>query len=233
MKKKPNPAARWNIKLEIDFWDAVRGGVKNIQIARMDSCETCHGTGADRLCRRPARLATAQAPFSSMPARCVSTCRAPAAAAPVNFAPRARLAAAKAGSAARKRLTCAFLPVLLPADAVRVPGKGNAGTMGAPAGDLYLSRRSEATSDFSSDAANDLYTKVPRDGERSDARRKVEVPTIDGRSLVRIPPATNSGSTLAPARKGGAQRAQRRTRRSVRGDSGGRARNRPTSASAR
>src|SRR5258708_2621346 len=33
-------------KLEIDFWDAVRGGVKKLQITRMDSCEVCHGTGA-------------------------------------------------------------------------------------------------------------------------------------------------------------------------------------------
>src|SRR5258708_4058788 len=33
-------------KLEIDFWDAVRGGIKKIQITRMQSCEVCHGTGA-------------------------------------------------------------------------------------------------------------------------------------------------------------------------------------------
>src|SRR5262245_10782595 len=33
-------------QLEIDFWDAVRGGVKKLQITRLDACETCHGTGA-------------------------------------------------------------------------------------------------------------------------------------------------------------------------------------------
>src|SRR5260221_7173044 len=33
-------------KLDIDFWDAVRGGIKKIQITRMESCEICHGTGA-------------------------------------------------------------------------------------------------------------------------------------------------------------------------------------------
>jgi molecular chaperone DnaJ len=31
---------------------------------------------------------------------------------------------------------------------------------------------------------------------------KIEVPTIDGRALVRIPPATNSGSTLRLREKG-------------------------------
>src|SRR6202023_407292 len=33
-------------QIEIDFWDAVRGAVKKLQITRMETCETCHGTGA-------------------------------------------------------------------------------------------------------------------------------------------------------------------------------------------
>src|SRR5215470_11076214 len=33
-------------QIEIDFWDAVRGAVKKLQITRLDTCDTCHGTGA-------------------------------------------------------------------------------------------------------------------------------------------------------------------------------------------
>src|SRR5256885_1455421 len=33
-------------QIEIDFWDAVRGAVKKLSITRLDTCETCHGTGA-------------------------------------------------------------------------------------------------------------------------------------------------------------------------------------------
>ena len=40
------PGGQLEYRLDIDFWDAVRGGVKKIQITRMDTCETCHGTGA-------------------------------------------------------------------------------------------------------------------------------------------------------------------------------------------
>ena len=36
-------------QVEIDFWDSVRGAVKKLSITRMDTCETCHGTGAVRL----------------------------------------------------------------------------------------------------------------------------------------------------------------------------------------
>src|SRR5258708_28503630 len=33
-------------QIEIDFEDAVRGRVKKLLIAGLDTCETCHGTGA-------------------------------------------------------------------------------------------------------------------------------------------------------------------------------------------
>src|ERR1700721_293573 len=33
-------------QIEIDFWDAVRGAVKKLTITRLDTCDTCHGTGA-------------------------------------------------------------------------------------------------------------------------------------------------------------------------------------------
>src|SRR5712692_4999429 len=33
-------------QIEIDFGDAVRGAVKKLQITRLDTCETCRGTGA-------------------------------------------------------------------------------------------------------------------------------------------------------------------------------------------
>jgi molecular chaperone DnaJ len=84
---------------------------------------------------------------------------------------------------------------------VRVPGKGNAGTMGAPAGDLYLIVEVRPHPFFER-RGNDLYTRVPVTVSEATLGAKVEVPTIDGRSIVRIPPGTNSGSTLRLREKG-------------------------------
>jgi molecular chaperone DnaJ len=84
---------------------------------------------------------------------------------------------------------------------VRVPGKGNAGTMGAPAGDLYLLVEVKPHPFFER-RGNDLYTKVPVTVSEATLGAKVEVPTMDGRSLVRIPPGTNSGRTLRLREKG-------------------------------
>ena len=49
---------------------------------------------------------------------------------------------------------------------------------------------------------NDLYTKVPVTVSEATLGSKIEVPTVDGRALVRIPPGTNSGRTLRLKEKG-------------------------------
>jgi molecular chaperone DnaJ len=73
--------------------------------------------------------------------------------------------------------------------------------MGAPAGDLYL-RVVVRPHPFFERRGNDLYTKVPVTVSEATLGAKIEVPTIDGRSLVKIPPGTNSGSTLRLREKG-------------------------------
>jgi len=40
------PGSDLEYRVEIGFWDAVRGAVKKMTISRLDVCETCHGSGA-------------------------------------------------------------------------------------------------------------------------------------------------------------------------------------------
>ncbi|MGA8013583.1 MAG: DnaJ C-terminal domain-containing protein, partial [Candidatus Acidiferrales bacterium] len=49
---------------------------------------------------------------------------------------------------------------------------------------------------------DDLYTVVPITVSEASLGAKVEVPTIDGRAQVRIPPGTNSGKKLRLREKG-------------------------------
>src|SRR6201993_3053952 len=194
------PGTALEYKLEIDFWDAVRGAVKKLQITRMDTCETCHGTGAigsPQTCPTCHGTGTVQQAAGKMRfnvpcSRCGGT-------------GKLRSACKTCGGEGRVRRT-ETIDVRIPAGVasggrVRVPGKGNAGTMGAPAGDLYL-RVVVRPHEFFERRGNDLYTKVPVTVSEATLGAKVEVPTIDGRSIVRIPPATNSGSTLRLREKG-------------------------------
>ena len=200
MEPEHEPGGDLEYQIESDFWDAVRGAVKKLTITRLDSCETCHGTGAvgsAQTCQACHGSGTIQQAAGKMRfnvpcTRCGGT-------------GKIRKACTTCSGEGRVRRT-ETIDVRIPAglasgSRVRVPGKGNTGTMGAPAGDLYL-RVDVKPHSFFERRGDDLYTKVPVTVSEATLGAKVEVPTIDGRSLVRIPPGTNSGKTLRLKEKG-------------------------------
>jgi molecular chaperone DnaJ len=200
MEPEQEPGNDLEYQIEIDFWDAVRGAVKKLSITRLDSCENCRGTGAvgsPQTCTAcggtgSIQQAAGKMRFNVPCTRCGGT-------------GKLRTACKTCGGEGRVRRT-ETIDVRIPAGVVsagrvRVPGKGNAGTMGAPAGDLYL-RVEVKPHPFFERRGNDLYTKVPVTVSEATLGAKIEVPTMDGRSIVRIPPATNSGKTLRLKEKG-------------------------------
>ncbi|HLZ12810.1 MAG TPA: molecular chaperone DnaJ [Candidatus Acidoferrum sp.] len=200
VEEEAETGADLEYRFEIDFWDAVRGAVKKIQITRLDSCQTCHGTGAvgaPQVCLTCNGSGTIQQAAGKMKFnvpcnRCGGT-------------GKLRTVCKTCGGEGRVRHN-ESIDVRIPAGVanggrVRVPGKGNAGTMGAPAGDLYLAVAVKPH-EFFERRGNDLYTEIPVTVTEATLGAKIEVPTIDGRSLVRIPPGTNSGKTLRLKEKG-------------------------------
>jgi molecular chaperone DnaJ len=200
MEPEHEPGGDLEYQIEIDFWDAVRGTVKKLSITRLDTCETCHGTGA-----------------VGSPQTC-STCHGTGTIQQSAGKMRFNVACTRCGGTGKLRTPCKTcggegrvrrtetIDVRIPAGVanggrVRIPGKGNAGTMGAPPGDLYL-RVVVRPHEFFERRGNDLYTKVPVTVPEATLGAKIEVPTIDGRALVKIPPGTNSGKTLRLKEKG-------------------------------
>ncbi|HYA98049.1 MAG TPA: DnaJ C-terminal domain-containing protein, partial [Methylomirabilota bacterium] len=84
---------------------------------------------------------------------------------------------------------------------LRVAGKGSAGLLGGPPGDLYITIHVEKHAFFRREGDN-IEVQVPLTVTEAGLGAKIEVPTIDGRSLVRIPPGTNSGQRLRLREKG-------------------------------
>jgi molecular chaperone DnaJ len=84
---------------------------------------------------------------------------------------------------------------------LRVPGKGNAGTLGAPAGDLYITTRVEPHPLFRRDG-DTIEIRVPVTVSEAALGAKIEVPTIDGKTLLKIPPGTTSGQKFRLREKG-------------------------------
>jgi len=200
MDPEHEPGGDLEYQIEIDFRDSVRGAVKKLTITRLDACETCHGTGAigsPQTCpvchgSGSVQQAAGKMRFNVPCSRCGGT-------------GKLRTPCKTCGGEGRVRRT-ETIDVRIPAGVanggrVRVPHKGNAGTMGAPSGDLYL-RVMVRPHEFFERRGDDLYTKIPVTVTEATLGAKIEVPTIDGRSLVRIPPGTNSGKTLRLKEKG-------------------------------
>ena len=179
----------------------MRGTVKKLSFTRLDTCNACHGAGA--------------APGDE---KTCATCGGSGHVPQVSGKMRFEVTCARCGGSGHLRTMCRTcggegrvqrvetLDVRIPPGAqtgsrVRVAGRGNAGVQGGPPGDLYIITK-VAPHPFFDRRGDDLYTVVPITVSEASLGAKVEVPTIDGRAQVRIPPATNSGKKLRLREKG-------------------------------
>jgi molecular chaperone DnaJ len=84
---------------------------------------------------------------------------------------------------------------------IRLAGKGNAGGRSGQAGDLYVIIRTGDHPVFHREG-DDIHLTVPVSASEAALGSKIEVPTIDGRTLLKIPPGTQSGQKLRLREKG-------------------------------
>lgn len=84
---------------------------------------------------------------------------------------------------------------------IRLAGKGNPGTRGGPQGDLYIIVHIAEHPIFRREA-DDISITIPILPWEAALGAKVEVPTIDGRTILRIPPGTQTGQRLRMREKG-------------------------------
>ena len=228
-RSQAEPGSSLEYQIEISFWEAVRGTVKKLTISRLDTCTECHGTGT-----------------VGQPQTCTA-CGGSGQVAQTSGKMRFNLTCTRCGGTGRIRNICRVcggegrvrradtIEVRIPAGVqtgsrVRVPGRGNAGTAGEPPGDLYIITDVQPHPFFDR-RGDDIYTTVPITVTEAALGAKIEVPTIDGRSLLRVPPGTNSGQKLRLREKGvPSVRTPRTARRPVcgiasdRAEAGGRAR---------
>jgi molecular chaperone DnaJ len=195
------PGSDLEYRVEIGFWDAVRGAVKKITVMRLDTCPTFHGSGATGNTKQvcPDCGGTGQQTRTSGNMRFNVTC------------PRCggtghlRNTCKTCGGEGRVRradtIDVRIPPGMQTGSRVRVPGKGNVGTLGAPPGDLYIILDVQPHPFFER-RGDDIYTRVPISVSEAALGAKIEVPTIDGRAVLRVPPGSSSGRMLRLREKG-------------------------------
>lgn len=189
--------------LEMSLEDAVRGTEVKIRIPTVIDCETCDGNGS-RTKSSPETCSTCngvgqirmQQGFFSVQQTCPA-CRG-----------RGRVVKDPCGSCsgtgkARGHKTIA---VKVPAgvdngDRIRLSGEGEPGQNGGPPGDLYVNVLVREHSIFTREGT-DLYSEVPIDFVTATLGGELEVPTLEGRVVLKIPPETQSGKMFRLRGKG-------------------------------
>jgi DnaJ-class molecular chaperone len=84
---------------------------------------------------------------------------------------------------------------------VRVPGKGQGGRLGAPPGDLFIITNVGKHRYFTRKGDN-IYVTVPVTVPEAALGAKIEVPTVEGKAQLRIPPGTQSGQKFRLRERG-------------------------------
>ncbi len=190
--------------LEISLEDAFKGRETRIRVPSSVKCDDCNGSGAAKgthpstctTCQGHGKVRASQGFFTIE-----RTCPACGGVGQTIETP---CGSCHGAGAVRKEKT---LAVNIPAGVedgmrIRLSGEGEAGTKGAPSGDLYIFVAVGAHPLFRRDGAS-IYCQVPIPMTTAALGGAIEVPSIDGaRAKVTIPAGAQSGHRLRLRGKG-------------------------------
>ncbi len=183
--------------LEISFDEAAKGLETKIKIPRWERCSGCHGTGARKgsapvscpNCGGHGQIRSQQGFFTI--ARTCPHCR--------GMGQVIREPCSDCSGEGQVRLE-RVLEIKIPPGVddgtrLRIKGEGDAGSYGAPTGDLYvvLTVREHA---FFERHGSDLYCTIPISIAQAALGSEIKVSTLSGPERLRIPEGTQSGSVF-------------------------------------
>jgi molecular chaperone DnaJ len=200
---RPQPVRGADIEmpLALSFEEAITGMTTNITVNRSEQCSRCNGAGD-----------------TGGPVVDCSTCKGTGQVQRAGGRLRFAQECPDCGGTGKRRQPCSLckgagvtpkteqVKVRIPAGVdtgsrVRVPGKGEGGRMGAPAGDLYIITNVGRHKYFTRKGDN-IYVTVPLTVPEAALGAKIEVPTVEGKAQLRIPPGTQSGQKFRLRERG-------------------------------
>ncbi len=192
---------RYNLELSLE--EAVHGTTVKIRVPTMVPCAECEGSGAKKgtspttctTCGGSGQVRMQQGFFSLQ-----QTC------------PRCRgmgkiisnpctSCSGQGRVQEYKTLSVKIPPGVDSGDRIRLSGEGEAGEHGAPAGDLYVHVKVRPHAIFTRED-NNLFCEVPISFSTAALGGELDVPTLDGRVKLKIPPETQTGRMFRMRGKG-------------------------------
>jgi len=183
--------------LEISFDEAAKGTETSVQIPRLESCETCSGSGAAPgskattcpQCQGRGQLRYQQGFFTV--ARTCGQCRGTG-----SVIAKPCTTCKGAGRVQKERKLTVRVPAgIATGQRLRLSGEGEAGGPGGPAGDLYVVIHVQEHPFFQRDG-NDLYCEVPLNFPTLALGGEIRIPTLEGEEPFKVPEGTGSGQSF-------------------------------------
>lgn len=188
------------MQMDLTLEEAFTGITKPVTLTRSVSCDVCRGSGATssqscQKCKGTGRLQSSKGFFRT--AQICPDCR--------GTGTRVTAVCTKCSGNGRL-LQTETLQVKIPAGAdngsvVKLKGRGNAGIGGGPSGNLLIEISLRPHALFKR-RGDDIHVEVPVTFGEAALGAKVEVPTIDGASVMTLPPGTQGGQRFKLTGKG-------------------------------
>jgi molecular chaperone DnaJ len=191
-RPQPQRGADIEMPLSLSFEEAIKGLTTNLTVTRSEQCSRCNGAGD-----------------IGGPLMVCSTCKGSGQVQRAGGRLRFAQECPDCGGSGRRRPPCSLCrgkgtvpktetvkiripPGVETGSRVKVPGKGEGGRLGAPSGDLIIITNVGAHKYFTRKGDN-IYVTVPITVPEAALGAKIEVPTVDGKTQLRVPPGTQSG----------------------------------------
>lgn len=189
--------------LEVTLEEAVSGTEVKIRVPTQIGCTECNGSGAKKG-TTPVTCTTCQGQgvvrmqqgFFAVQQTC-PTCRGTG----QQIKDPCRVCNGHGRVQETKTLSVKIPAGVDSGDRIRLGGEGEAGEGGGPAGDLYVQIAVKEHPIFTRDGAN-LYCEVPISFPTACLGGDLEVPTLDGKVVLKIPAETQTGRLFRLRNKG-------------------------------
>jgi len=189
--------------LGIRFEEAANGVEKEIVIPRMETCQACRGSGAKpgsqavvcRACRGTGQVRFSQG-FLTVSQTC-GQCRGQGRVLEHPCPSCRGLGQVKA----ERTLTVKIPAGVETGTRLKLAGEGESGVRGGPPGDLYVVITVQEHPIFARHG-DDLYCEVPISFTQAALGAQIEIPTLSGRAVLKIPPGSQTGTELRIKGKG-------------------------------
>ncbi len=206
-RQRPQRGADLSRNLTISFEEAVLGCQKGIEIERTESCSLCHGLGSKLgsqvlICPECNGKGYVRRSQQSLFGRFINKATCPRCHGEGNIVTQPCPQCRGTGKEKKHRRIIVNLPAgVEDGSQIRLSGEGEAGTRGGFAGNLYITLSVLEHKLFKREG-DDIVYKLPLNFAQAALGDKVEVPTVDGKTSLKIPPGTQTGQVFRLKGKG-------------------------------